>query len=340
MPMSPSLHEFLDKVWAHRADPHLDIYQLYSGRAHGMPDTGPSEHAGYGSDLFKLAELLPAPVVQPGTADLAELMSMDWGGAAPDEVAKLSFWLERSKAFPALLGPLLVSFMHFTKENRDASAWRVYLNIFPVYTVAVARFVVNEVLNNIPGLGNAKVLGPLAAGRDRVVIYAADKSSALQAVDRLKRFYAGCSSMFRRDSVAMTQRIDGVRGISIGEEPPAVRYRPGTGDWLPRGSSFGAFREDLIHLALSLGRPGSTKASFLITVEKLFRRFGIDPMKPHEHTDRAYAARVGELCYGRLEKESELQELRAARQVPWPDDSDLLSKPPTAPVGRPRSASI
>lgn len=333
MPMSQSLREFLDKVWAKRADPHLDIYQLYSGRAHGMPAEGPTELAGYGADLGKLAVLLPSPVVQPGTAELATLMGMDWDGATPDDVAMLSFWLTQAETMPAVLGSLLVSFLHFTKEERDASAWRVYLNIFPAHTVAVTRFVVNDVLNSIPAVGNAKVLGPLGVGRDRVVIYAADKASAEQAVERLKRFQQGCPSMFRGDSVAMTKQV--ARGISIGEEPPAARLQEATGTWTSRGSSFGAFREDLIGMALRRQRPGATKEQFLLSVEKLFRCFGIDPMKPHKQADRSFAERLAALDLGRLAKASALQQ---GPRPKWWEDVD--AGPARAPTGRSRSPSL
>lgn len=302
--MSPDLERFLDLIWSHRDDPHLDIYALYNGTPAGSRpwvehrSVSPGEVQRFLGSLIGLGRE-PSWIQCGEELDRAiyyELSDAQGGYVRRNPPLSLAM-LRDACAIPGLewvVQEVAAAFFHYSDfEHQPPATERIYLDVRPGFETTVFRWVLDHLVTSAehPDCIEAKVGGPLEHRYDSIVVYFRSEAGVKKALAALAGYQerADARSMFDYATPRLTRPIRDVGsrtlvGVSIGSEPPGVRlveHRHGIG--LEKASmSFGSLRESVLRLALkrTLRRNG-TKADFQRRVIELMQAVGLDPRQPN-----------------------------------------------------------
>ena len=177
----------------------------------------------------------------------------------------------------AILG---IAFYHYSSRNRCTVTQRVYLDVHANDATNVMRMVVSELVDDMAGVDEAKIAGPVAVEDrpDTIVIYTKNETIRDQVVMRLKDFQDDQGVGAFIDKVpAMTERR--LPGVSCGAEPAQVKLIRRQA--MPGEQSFGTLRADLIFQALKDSRSGP---EFFELIVKYFRDAGLNANDPSIQT--------------------------------------------------------
>jgi len=300
--MSSDLQRFLDLVWSHRNNPHLDIYGLYTG---SPAFTRPwvcrrrVSAAQIQTFLTGLISVGRQPQIQ-GSQQASRLIYYRLSRrrrrlvrrARPLTITQLRDACS-DPHFDWLVQDLGAAFYHF--RSRDIGVGeRIYLNVRPAFATTVIRWVVDNLVFSPahPKCVNAKVGGPLEDRFDTIVIYLIDKDAVDKALAALAKYQERLDvrNMFDHATPRTTKPISKVgsramQGVGIGSEPPAVTLTEdarGQLQYEKASMSFGSLRESVLKLALERTlRRGGAKADFLNEVIDLMQIMGLDPRRPN-----------------------------------------------------------
>jgi type III HopA1-like effector protein len=186
-------------------------------------------------------------------------------------------------------------FFHYRKVQGAESVYRIYINAVP----SARGKVFNGILNacgmwKVNGLHNAKLSSPDDGGRrDSIVIYLATSKAAEDALACMLDYHKQNPGEFNGALPKLVEPTTvgsyKMHGVGTAMEPPGIRLVSTGGEFYRRdvGQSFGAYRAELIFMALERTRlkvkdqtEQQRKAAFMSRVEKYFRRAGIDPDRP------------------------------------------------------------
>lgn len=300
--MSSDLQRFLDLVWSHRNDPHLDIYALYTGSpAFSRPWVTRRRVSAAQIQTFLngIISVGREPEIQ-GSDETYNLInyrpSRSQGGYVrrnrPLNITQLRDACSNPQ-FDWLVQDLGSAFYHFRSSNIGVGE-RIYLNVRPVFATTVIRWVVNNLVFSRahPKCVNAKVGGPLEDRFDTIVIYLIDKDGVDKALAEIAKYQERLDvrNMFDHSAPRTTKPISKVgsramQGVSIGSEPPSlmiVENASGKLMYNRQSMSFGSLRESVFKLALERTlRKRGTKEDFLDEVIGLMQLIGLDPRRPN-----------------------------------------------------------
>ncbi len=277
--MAPRLADFLDVVWAERANPNRDIYALYvGGRPHAPVDA--DRHLVLSEADETLVTDFTAALGQIGVANGVTRFSQWWGWAAADgflEDPALFAQAAVQKGYDFVVHDIGCSFFHF--RTGESPARRVYLNVLPAYRAAVQRHIVENVVCVVDDVTNSKVLGPLGMGHDTIVVYARTQIAVDQVLRSAATYQAtaGQRAHFGIQGIQIARPVNRfedqlLTGVFVAVEPSdelKVEFESG---------SFGAVWDALLERCLA-SAPGG-QAVFLQTALNEMKRFDIDPMRP------------------------------------------------------------
>jgi hypothetical protein len=294
IPLSGALRDFAKKVWDRRngirsAD---DIYRMYGAvnRQNQLTYGGGSADTMYLDRLFSLGLVRGHPSVQGYESfTFASLM------------ATRRNYMENNTPIPA--GPLLDqvrpeaqqygltpenylvidmagTFYHFMAPTPCEVTERVYLNVEANHATDIMKYVVNEIVDKVAGVYEAKIAGPggVADRADTIVIYTVSANVSNQVVALLQAYQNrhGAAS-FIDHLPAMTERR--LPGVSTGAEPAPVNVVRRKA--MPGRQSFGSLRADLIYKALQDSKGGP---EFFELIVKYFRDAGLNANDPSIQT--------------------------------------------------------
>jgi hypothetical protein len=300
---------FLKKVWEERASRlsqykerlHDGVYSLYNqvkerNKFSLGTDKGCALFLNGLITIVQMRTLKASPIVQgyedfsfadllQCAAKLAKRMPLDLGTRLGKHIRQQAGAKVASNALGEdFLKRLFSTFFHFMGPRWSQVQERLYLNVKADSTISVMQWVVLNLVDQVPGVVEAKVAGPLGLQlrTDVIVIYMKDA----QTRDHVRHLLVAYQNQGRKDYFipqvpAMTKRVG--EGIAQGAEPPPIRLTS-TGPSnhrvvLPHtAQSFGGLRADLIARALQESENGFGR--FLERVVSLFRQAGIDPADP------------------------------------------------------------
>lgn len=185
-------------------------------------------------------------------------------------------------------------FFHY-RVSKANSVYRIYVN-----AVASARgLVFRSILADyggwkVPNLQNAKVSSPDDGGRlDTIVLYLGSPAATKSMLECIAAYHSKAPSNFAGALPKLVEPAsvgsNKLHGVGTTMEPPSFRLVSTGGKLYKRrvGQSFGAFRAELIFMALERTRlvvsgqsESDRKGAFKRRVEKYFRHVGIDPDRP------------------------------------------------------------
>lgn len=196
--------------------------------------------------------------------------------------------------------------VHFQRKGSTSSSmqYRVYLNVKNHAVQHVFGDVVKAILNDptgFPGVGEAKVCGPLDKRGDSIVIYVDSKENLKKVVDRVKEFQDKKPDRFIDAVPALTGKL--APGISVGSEPTKTmkdKIMPLAYKYLDRNSaealnnsgfSFGSARALSFTICSAMTKVDKDYTSGRKTYDEVynknlkivFHQVGIDAEKPYRN---------------------------------------------------------
>lgn len=296
--MQADLAKWLDDVWDRRdellAESKKQGFIKGRGASAGMSK---NEGAGLIYDMYNARDASGTSSSDDShlSAMQRELVLLENAIKEPPEVQGLKFkkmprgWMANAKT-----SELSNEFFHY-RVKRGECAYRIYVNAVPAARGLVFRNILaDQGLWQVPDLRNAKVSSPDDGGRvDTIVIYLATSTAteaALACIAAYHKKEPGNFSGILPKLVEPASVADyKMHGVGTAMEPPGFTLVSTGGQFYQRekGQSFGAYRSELIFMALERTRLNVTgqseqqrKIAFKNRVEKYFRRAGIDPDRP------------------------------------------------------------
>lgn len=266
---APELASFLRQVWAQRAavvGNALDLYDLYSGTS----DCKRISLDELQQFFSKVRSILPP----------ASIFVQDY--PRPQEFTALSTLT--SSEIKLHRHALAARFYHFINAPGNAFH-RIYVHS---QDLGSGLEIIDEVVSyfsRIPGILEAKIIGPAITGRaDTIVIYLDSPEASDELLAKLLEFHKCRGGSFAPGVPALVKEV--VPGIGTSSEPPKFEIQTGGGT----RHSFGTFYCDLIYIALkntpNVGSPTADGRHLLDNLLWSLRLLGIQPRDHLAFPDR------------------------------------------------------
>ena len=294
--MQKDLEKWLDDVWKERvrllAESKKQGYIKGRGASAGMEQ---NEGVGLIYDMYNEGGAITSSDGSHLEAMRRELVLLEAKiNKAPEDQNK--GFTERLLGWVATvdISALSDNFLHYRKQKAQ-SVHRIYINAVPATRGKLFKGILADCnLWGVDGLHNAKISSPDDGGRvDTIVIYLGTEKAVEAALGCIAAYHKANKGEFNaalpKLVVPASDNSYKMHGVGTAMEPPSFTLISTGGQFYARrkGQSFGAYRAELIFMALERTRldvQGQTelhrKAAFKKRVEKYFRRAGIDPDKP------------------------------------------------------------
>ncbi len=298
--MHKDLEDWLNAVWDRRDELLRESKKQGFFKGRGASAGINNEGVGRIYDMYNEPDSSAASSSDTNylTALKGQLVELERQIGQPPEVqigSNFTDWLPGAMA-NAREKALKDRFFHYRRIKNSPTIHRIYVNAL----LGVRGEVFREILVglwNVKGLNNAKVASH-ADRVDTIVIYLQTQEATEKALTSICKFHKTNEHHFGSalPKLVSPASVDGrvMRGVGTAMEPPDFTLVSTGGSFYRRnrGQSFGAYRAELIFIALERTRlkvngqsEQQRRTAFKNRVEKYFRRAGINPDRPAEQEE-------------------------------------------------------